>query len=327
MKKTLLALAVIGATAGIAQAQTSVTIYGQVDVGVVKVKNQTTAVGRGDNNKLGFKGVEDLGGGLSAIFQIELRYEPDTGTTESAPNRPLFQGQTRVGLKGDFGTIRIGRGLTTVQEEITAFEPYGFVSNRATLSNFALAGYNGDPLVKGSSQNRFSNAIFYNTPNINGFKGGFSLATKEPLTSADGTVATPKVNAYSVSAAYENGPFAGLLGYERNALDTKFYNISAYYKILPELKLIGSYARQKLDSNGLVTKGTVIGTRYTIGPGDLLFGYGRNKPDNTARTDQYSLGYEYNLSKRTFLYLDGLNRRSPGVANINQFDLGISHKF
>ena len=75
MKKSLIALAVLGAVAGVAQAQTNVTIYGTVDAGITKTKNQTTAINSGDNNKIGFKGSEDLGGGLKAIFQIEQRFD------------------------------------------------------------------------------------------------------------------------------------------------------------------------------------------------------------------------------------------------------------
>ena len=327
MKKTLLTLTLLGAAASLVQAQTSVTIYGQLDIGVVKVEDRPTAIGRGDNNKLGFRGVEDLGGGLQALFQLELRFEPDTGTTESFPSRPLFQGQSRVGLKGDFGTIRLGRGLTTVQEEVVFFEPWLFAANRANLVNFVLAGYNGDPLNKGSSQNRPSNGAFYNTPSFQGFRAGVSLFTKEAVQSSDLTIQTPRVNAYSVSTTYQNGPFNGLIGYERNGLDNTLLSFGGAFKLLPEMTVMGSYARQKLDSNGLTTKGSVIGTRYTIGPGVILVGYGRNKPDNAQRTDQVSVGYEYNLSKRTFLYVDGFNKRAPGIADVSQFDLGINHRF
>src|SRR3954467_2861659 len=125
MKKSLLALAVLGAVAGVAQAQSSVQVYGIIDAGINKKTDTTMNIGKRDNNRIGFKGVEDLGGGLKALFQLEIRFEPDTGATEAAAtNRPLFQGQSRVGLQGDFGMIRIGRGLTAYQEASIAFEPF-----------------------------------------------------------------------------------------------------------------------------------------------------------------------------------------------------------
>ena len=123
MKKSLLALTLLGAFAGVAQAQTAVQIYGTVDAGITKTTDKTLAIGKRANNTLGFKGTEELGNGLKALFQLEIRYEPDTGTLESV-SRPLFQGQSRVGLQGDFGMIRIGRGLTAFQETVTAFEPW-----------------------------------------------------------------------------------------------------------------------------------------------------------------------------------------------------------
>ena len=323
MKKSLFALAVLGAVAGAAQAQTAVTVYGAIDIGIVKVKNQTTAIGRGDNNKLGFKGTEDLGGGLSALFQLEMRYEPDTGTTESAPNRPLFQGQTRVGLKGDFGTIRLGRGLTAAQDAIAVSEPWSFDSNRGNLVTFTTAGYNSDPLSPGSSQNRFSNALFYNSPVVGGFQGNVTLATKEAQTSG-----TPAVNPYSLAGTYTNGPFSGVIAYERNAVETKFFNLGGAFDVVPGVKLQASYAQQKLGATGLKTKGYTFGGQFKVGgSGVILAGYGRNKPENTDKTDQFSLGYEHNLSKRTFLYVDAWDRRAPGVAAVHAVDVGMHHNF
>ena len=82
MKKSTLALALLGAIAGVAQAQTAVQIYGTVDAGITKQTNQTLNIGKRANNTLGFKGTEELGNGLKALFQLEIRYEPDTGALE-----------------------------------------------------------------------------------------------------------------------------------------------------------------------------------------------------------------------------------------------------
>ena len=99
MKKQVLALAVLGALTGVAQAQSSVQIYGTLDAGIMdRTGNGNRAgVAKRVSNTLGFKGQEDLGNGVKALFQIEMRYEPDTGTVESN-SRPLFQGQSRLGL-------------------------------------------------------------------------------------------------------------------------------------------------------------------------------------------------------------------------------------
>jgi predicted porin len=185
MKKSLVAVALLGAFAGVAQAQTAVQIYGNIDVGVIKRTDQTLNIGKRASNTLGFKGTEELGNGLKALFQLEMRYEPDTGTTENN-NRPLFQGQSRVGLQGDFGMVRLGRGLTPFQEIIGSFEPWHGLPNQAGFyTDISVAGFNSAPLdgingnSTGANNNRISNAIFYNSPVSNGFQVNASWATKE----------------------------------------------------------------------------------------------------------------------------------------------------
>lgn len=319
MKKSIIALALLGA-AGFANAQSNVTIYGQVDLQIGKRTGSTTTMAPGDNNKLGFKGVEDLGGGLKAIFHVEMRFDADTGNTEAAPNRPLFQGQSRVGLQGDFGMIRLGRGLTAVQESAGAYEAWGLARIRASMTSYILANYNGDPLVVGSSQNRWSNGIWYNSPNMNGAQFNATLATKE-----GGATSNP----YSLSGTYSQGDFSGMLGYERNAVGTKFWLAAASMKVMPELKLMASYARQNQGSTKAIntkTDGWQLGANYSVGSGMVLASYGQIKPDGLPNMKRFALGYEHHLSKRTFLYTDVYNEKAAGTT-INSFDVGINHRF
>lgn len=324
MKKSLIALAVLGA-AGVAHAQSNVTIYGQMDVQIAKKTGSTTSMAAGDNNKLGFKGVEDLGGGLKALFQAEIRFDPDTGTTEAAPNRPLFQGQSRVGLQGDFGMVRVGRGLTALQEAAGNFEPWSEDRNRAALTSYTVAAYNSDPLNAGSSQNRWSNGLWYNSPDMNGFQFAGTIATKEAL----GT-GTPTANPYSLAASYNQGGVGLLAGYERNAVETKWWFLGGSVMATPELKLMASYSQQDQGATKAVnpkTKGWLIGANYNVGVGKILAGYGQIKPDGVEATKRFSLGYEHNLSKRTFLYVDAYNEKAPVVGTVNSFDVGINHRF
>jgi len=356
MKKSLVALALLGVFAG-AQAQSSVTIYGTVDAGVTKKTGTTTAIGKRDNNKLGFKGVEDLGSGLKALFQLEIRYEPDTGTLESG-TRPLFQGQSRVGLQGDFGTVRLGRGLTAFQESITAFEPWnGLPSVAGFQTDLQVAGYatafgsGSDPLgPAGNSGNRMSNALFYNTPVFSGFQLNATLGTKEnggSTTAIQGRnpVGTPaqylvgadaSVNPYSLSGTYNNGPFAAMAAYERNAVETKLWSVAASVVPVTGLKLMASYQKQDQEHTKPVngeTKAWIIGANYTAGPGKILAGYGQKTPDGVVKTKEISLGYEYNLSARSYIYFDASNRKQPAVGSntvdtsVNFYGVGIHHNF
>jgi predicted porin len=258
MKKSLLALALMGAFSSAAFAQSSVVIYGTLDAGVTKTThtaNSALQEAKRDNNKLGFRGVEDLGSGLKALFHLEIRFESDTGTGEVGPNnasRPLFQGQSRVGLQGGFGTIRAGRALTSLQETSTQFEPWSGMPNPAGFQTdimvagyrTALSGSGSDPLgTVGNSGNRFANAIWYNTPVWNGFQLNVNIASKENngLSTAivgRGTAAAPQYPVgslagaypYSVSATYmapgTTPQWAIYAGTERNATEVKWHSVA-----------------------------------------------------------------------------------------------------
>ena len=339
MKKSLVALALFGAFAATAQAQSSVQIYGTVDAGLGKLTGETTKVTKRDNNKLGFKGTEDLGNGLKAIFQLEIRYETDTGTLENN-TRPLFQGQSRVGLQGDFGTIRLGRGLTAFQESSTAFEPWsGMPTTAGFQTDLTVAAYSSDPLSPaGNSRNRFSNAVFYNSPVFSGFQVNATVAAKEAngnaavaATAANRAVpanATPDVSPYSVSATYTNAQFAAMAAYERNALEAKLWSVAASFNPITELKLMASYQHQddsKFKILNTDTKAWLIGANYDVGPGKVRAGYGQKTPDGVVKTKQASLGYDYNLSKRTYLYADISNRKA--ATSLTYIGLGVHHNF
>lgn len=349
MKKSLMAVALVGAFAGVAHAQTAVQIYGTIDAGIQKRSGQTLSIGKRASNTLGFKGTEDLGNGLKALFQLEIRYEPDTGTVENT-NRPLFQGQSRVGLQGDFGMVRIGRGLTPYQETVGAFEPFHALPHQGGFyTDLAVAGYNSAPLDPvGSSNNRWANAFWYNSPVVSGFQLNTAIATKENNGGSLGTLypagTQASANPFSVSATYNNGPAALMLGYERNAVESKIMSIGATFNATPALKLTALYSRQDQDNiaitlpvgQGTKTNAWVLGANYTMGPGKFLAGYGQKDPDGSVKTKQLSLGYEYSLSKRTYLYAD-VSRKDgpqnqaarssidPGATNF--YTIGVNHSF
>ena len=354
MKKSLMALAMFGAFAGVAHAQTAVQIYGNVDEGFIKRSGQTLNIGKRANSTLGFKGTEDLGNGLTALFQLEIRYEPDTGTVETGANnaqRPLFQGQSRVGLQGDFGMVRLGRGLTPFQDAIGGFEPWhGLPTPAGFYTDLSVAGYTSDPLsAAGNSGNRFSNAVWYNSPVFSGFQVNTAVGTKEgnggPALVGTGTTAAPQYaanaeassNPFSVTTTYNNGPAAAMAAYERNAVESKVWSLAGSLFATPELKLMATYTRQDQGHTRLVnpkTKAWMLGATYNLGPGKVLAGYGQKQPDGFVKTKQMSLGYEYSLSKRTYLYIDASRKKDPTsnfVASTpttaNFYDVGVNVGF
>ena len=352
MKKSLLALAVLGAFAGVAHAQSAVVIYGSIDAGLVKETDTTLKIGKRSSNTLGFKGTEELGNGLKAIFQLEMRYEPDTGTVEmgGTNQRPLFQGQSRVGLQGSFGTVRIGRGLTSYQESTNAFEPFhGIPAAQGFLTDLQTGGdtYSSDALGQaGNSRNRFSNAVFYNSPEIAGFQVNASMASKENNGLATaivgrGTIAAPQygigaqpsVNPYSISATYKNGPAALMVAAERNAIETKLLSIAGSIMVSPDLKLMATATHQDREhtmANQWTSRSWVLGANYTVGAGKVMAGYGQKVEgilnNGERKTKQFSVGYEYSLSKRTYIYTDA-SRKDNSLTKKNIFALGVNHSF
>lgn len=355
MKKSLIVVAVLAACAGMAHAQTvtqtpsSMTIYGTFDDGVFKRTGGPLSVGKRDNNKLGFRGVEELGNGLSALVNLEIRFEPDTGSVENGV-RPLFQGQSRVGLRGGFGTLRLGRGLSAFEEAVLPFEPWSAVPSVAGfLTDLQVAGYTCDPLsVSGNSGNRISHALFYNSPMLYGFQLNANVASKQPNGSpviiGRGTAANPQFGAnsaaivvpYSLSLTYLDGPLSGMGAVERNAAGTTFWSVAAYLYPLSALKLLASRQGQNQERNVLanpVTKAWLVGANYTLGAGKLLLGYGMKSPEGAAKTRQASLGYQYYLSNRTYLYVDASTKRLPVApvlsyaSTMNFYSLGVHHNF
>lgn len=349
MKNIFLTIALLGACAGSAIAQDGVQVYGTVDAGVVKRSGENVSIGKRASSTLGFKGTEDLGNGLKALFHLEMRYEPDTGSRETGAGggeRPLFQGQSRVGLQGDFGTVRIGRGLTPFHETIAAFEPFHAIPTAGGFyTDLSVAGYTSQPLdPAGHSGNRWSNAVWYNSPEVGGFQLNTAIASKESNGGAAiigrGSAANPQyaagaeasANPFSVSATYKHGPAAFMAAYERNAVESTVWSIGAAVHATPELKLMGTYSRQDQDHTRLLDAGTdawVLGANYTLGASKFLAGFGEKDPDGQEKVRQLSLGYEYSLSKRTYLYMD-VSRKKGMPANpnaVNQYDIGINHTF
>lgn len=340
MKHHLMAVAFASAFSG-AYAQSNVTVYGTLDAGLVKRSGASLALGKRDANTLGFRGEEDLGNGLKALFHAEIRYEPDTGTQESNV-RPLFQGQTRIGLRGAFGTLRLGRGLSPYMESLIAFEPFhGAPSPAGFYTDLAVAGYTSQPLdAPGNSFNRMSNAVFYNTPEMRGLQFNAAVASGEanngPAIIGRGTAAAPQyransaasANPFSVSATYKSGIFAAMAGFERNGIESDITTIAAYVKPVAPLKLMAIYSKQDRGHTMAINESTtawVLGANYALRTGTILVGYGNKDPEGVAGTRQVSLGYEHTLSKRTYLYADV--SRKKAASTVRHYDLGIRHNF
>ncbi len=193
MKKTLLAAALVTGFAGVAHAESSVTLYGLVDAGYgyqnvetkfrgdykngkVSTRNFGVRSGVLNGNRWGLKGKEDLGNGTSAIFVLESGF--DLGNGRSGQDDRLFGRQAYVGLTGDsWGTFTIGRQYNAADAFVAPIDPFGTGGALASATNIF-----GDSL-----STRYDNAIKYVTPNFSGFQFGIGLvhSDKEQKISGD----------------------------------------------------------------------------------------------------------------------------------------------
>ena len=309
-------LAVVGSSAALAQS--SVTLYGRVNTTVEQQKFGNDKVTGMENNasRFGFRGVEDLGGGLKAGFVLESGFGSDDGSSDA---RGFFARQSEVNLSGNFGMLRLGRFFA---ESYFATADYVSMHNHDT-------GSSADMLY--AYVMRDTNKIAYRTPNI----GGFTLeAAVSPHEQTSGGK-----HAFDLAANYNMGALGLGAGYSQLD-DAKQLALRANYTMGPFV-LAGYYQR---DENGVIAnagkRDTVrISGAYMMGASEFHLNVGRaGKYDNIANSaaTQYTLAYNYNLSKRTkvYTYYTKVDNKvgasyATGVngADFSSFALGVRHNF
>jgi predicted porin len=352
--KALAAAGLIGAALG-AQAQSSVTVFGTLDVNMryVKADGQRRLFTESTNGinsaQFGIRGQEDLGGGLGAGFLLLGDIAPDTGTMGDASRNKFWNRQSFLRFYGNFGEVRLGRDYTPTYLQIGIYDIAGNVGLGSLLHIRQMYG--------GS---RMDNSIGYITPNT---LGGFYADLRAAASEAGATLDRPG-RYVGARLGYKSGPLdiavagadqrfdkaftifpaagTGNPGIQANAGDRqKTYNIGGTYDF-GVVKLVGLYNRETLRDKreNLYSIGAIV----PIGLAELSFGYDRDvlkNPglDNTLQ--QFKAKYVYNLSKRTALYTaasrlsndhgritlpSAAGNVSPGGKSVG-VDFGIRHFF
>lgn len=305
MKKSLIALAVLGAFAGAASAQSSVTLYGRVDLAVGKgVGTANKTINNGSGSRFGVRGVEDLGGGLRGIFQIEHRYNADTGAFSDTTR--MWGGRSIVGVAGGFGQVLLGREYTTafLMSQLAA-DPWGWDT---VVSGTPGTGLN--QLITGGAIARVRNdsSLTYNLTAA-GLGLGFQIAE------ATDTINTFQKKPMNFAVTYAAGPLSLGMGYEstgqRAAAAAKWTTFNAAYK-MGAVTLGGFYGTGNTAANA-DHRAYMITAKGAMGAGEWRASYGKleNKTANVDAAKGFGLGYHYSLSKRTTLYTDFV--RNTGV--------------
>ncbi len=327
MKKSLIALAVAGVVAAPAFAATSnVDVYGTIRMSVDSVSSDTAALEHWNVvdrvSRIGFKGSEDLGGGMKAIWQIEHQLNsvnaPLTGTDSAigiSNSRNTF-----VGLAGGFGTVLVGRHDA----------PYKLGGSADLFADTAADAQGSTGIIgSGNFDLRVSGTIAYVSPTFSGFHFAAAIVPGETA-AADGLM-----DAYSLAAVYANGPLNASLSYQDHSndilaavADESAWKVNVGYT-MGDLKLGATYENQDNVSgtSGRDRDAWMVSAAYAMGPITLKAQYG-DRDDDLAASDltRWTIGADYNLSKRTAVYAL-YNSDDANSVDTDTWSFGINHSF
>jgi predicted porin len=350
-----LAAGMLLSTAG-AHAQTTLQMYGVIDAYFGK-KQLASATGAKTTNvdgggmttsQWGFRGTEDLGGGLAALFDISGFIRNDSGDPGRFPGDAFFSRSSFVGLQGGWGTVRLGRMSTpnfisTIRlnpfADSTAFGPvllHTYIGGQPMDAAIASGG------PAGISDSAFNNAVSYSTPTWNGFSGVVMYSIGE----AAGSSANNRIG-YSLT--YGQGPllvsFSGEridrptlppppvvpAGNQKQEQDTQQLGASYDFSVA---KLFAQHSRTAIDLPAGATRDfrtTQLGVSVPLGRGKVLLSGANTRKSQTSLADAkrttWSLGYDYDLSKRTDLYAVAMRDSVTGLRSGTTFAVGARHRF
>jgi len=349
LRKTLIAALPLGAIALGAHAQSSVTLYGIIDTGVGYLSNQAPSTGATSGGasvtkllegvwggeRFGFKGSEDLGGGLKTIFQLEEGYNTDTGAMSKTGI--MFNRASWVGLSSNnYGTVQVGRQYTPYYNMLAPYSPTNWLTG-------AFGAHPGD-LDNLDTDYRVNNAVTYTSPVLAGLKvsgmyalggvaGDFSAGSSWSFAGqyiagpAGIAVGIERFNNATIgggawsssSTAYsgtgEQGSTALTSGYQNAAAQQRIavtggytfnqqWDVSASYSNVQYIAGVSSGFNTAIFNTG----GVVLHYR-PVSSWDLAAGYAYTKATeangitDSASYQQFNLTELYNLSKRTKLYI------------------------
>lgn len=353
-KKILFIMAMSGIYCGQASAQSSVTLYGRVDAEVNYQTNQDT--GRVDANGvaitgsqwsapgntwgtsyLGFKGTEDLGGGLKANFNLESGFATGKGVVNGGT--ALWNRRALVGLSGGFGALKLGRDLTLPSDVVWSLDPTG----QQALGTATLA--------KGRNWPQTSNQIQYITPKFDGFSAigvyGFGEAAGSmKSSSSNGIALSYNKNGVELKVMYDvaydpSGQLSSLFQYSKEwtaggTLTLDNWKLFAGYQTQLAPDMVASYGNPDKANQFW------LGANYQLSPALKLIAaaYHTDLNQNTGEAGLYMLGANYSLSKQTILFASVGTLRNSSLSSfaievgtsavgVNQsaFYTGISQSF
>lgn len=367
MKKSLIALAVLGSFAGAAAAQSNVTLYGLIDVGYGVGNNGAYEKSQGNESKFqqwgnanstsrwGMKGSEDLGNGTKVYFELEQGFQPESGKDKGGFDRSAF-----VGISGGFGSVQAGRQKNVVNLTMGQFDVSGMPNITSATGNTGITTV-GVNLGNGTtdSYSRYDSVLAYVSPNFSGFQfiGGLILKNDGVTEKNVFTLgATYNYGGLTVGAAFESKHASGMsamwaLGakYDFGSFKVSGGWVDNHYKADGKGIFLGfsvpvdafEFGAQ-IAYNTKAYSGTedVYGWSYTgpwnaganiYDPNNWAFGY-LDTQDKKVKPLAIELFGKYNLSKRSQIYMqagwiNGDAKVYQGAKRKYSASIGLIHKF
>jgi predicted porin len=304
MQSKFILAALAALAAGSVHAQGSTEIYGRINLSLERQDvGGTKSSGMYDNaSRIGFRGTEDLGGGLKVGFVLEHGFNADTGSAAGT----FWGRESTVSLAGSFGTVRLGN--------MPASEAYFATADYVSMHNHDT-GSSSDALtsIPGATFG-INNSISYYSPNMGGFN--FAVQTAERVAGERPLV---------LAGNYDAGPLHLGLGYAKYGTD-KSLGLRALYEM--GAFTVGGYYEKGSGTNDVNV--FRLAGMYAMGASEFHLNFGsRGDLNNIADTGakQMTLGYNYNLSKRTKVYGFYTKLNADVGADFSSLALGVRHNF
>ena len=353
MQKKLIALAVAGLASTAAFAQTNVTIYGIVDYGYsyrfdgrgvdslvngisANKPNSSSRLDSGlqSGNRLGFKGTEDLGNGLKAVFLLEQGFMLDTGEQQGGGNNS-YNRQAYAGLSGKFGTVVGGRLYTPHYTFVSGLDPFGAGTMGRYNNVYSPAAGGASPVLGGTLMDpvRVDNALAYISPSFGGFTVTGAFSNNAGGDDSNGNNAQNNT-VYALLGKFDTGALSVGANYHYIALGTSLQAIDSVQNFtlggsydFKVAKVMALYSYNDVDysangSGNATINNYMLGATVPFGKfaakGSYIYSDGNTSAGGDAQ--QVALGLDYNLSKRTNLYtayawIDNSDQRINGVGD------------
>jgi predicted porin len=322
LERTVLA-ALLAAAAGGAIAQTapSVEVFGLADLWVGR--NQAPggkAVYAVDSGKrttghLGFRGSEDLGGGLRAVYSLETFLRHDSGDAGRFNGDAFWARNAYVGLAGAFGQVTLGRNTTSLFVQTLAYNAFGdsFGFSPSIRHYFTSGTTTGDT--------GWNDSVRYASPKL----GDVSLTAHVAAGEGNGGRNT------GVSAGWSQGAYGAGLAWqkvERGATvnDTTTWQLAGSATV-GAARVFAQFGSVDDDTTGASADILGLGVAYTVGAGRVLAQWGRLDRDAGADRRTLTVGYDHALSRRTDVYVVAMRDRIDGVGSGTSAGVGIRHRF